>query len=197
MSRRAGVTVVARTDGPAGTAAAFDRVLEALGVSPADRGEPEPYEWKMPGCWLNAAVLGEFPGDDARAVVAALAGRLPFTGWHHSGDEDAADAVWDSRTHEAAHAHEDAAGSATSEAARAAGEAGARGADRAGEAEAVDPLDDVVWVLIEAGPAPGPSAEPAATEALIPLVPDDLSPSAAAELADLLNEDEPPVRRTP
>ncbi|GAA0409475.1 hypothetical protein GCM10009530_72370 [Microbispora corallina] len=186
MSRRAGVTVVARTDGPAGTAAAFDRVLEALGVSPADRGEPEPYEWKMPGCWLNAAVLGEFPGDDARAVVAALAARLPFTGWHHGGDEDAADAVWDSRTHEAAHAGDTADASRTDEA-----------ANRAGEAEAVDPLDDVVWVLIEAGPAPGPSAEPAATEALVPLVPDDLSPSAAAELAGLLNEDEPPVRRTP
>ncbi|MEW9526998.1 hypothetical protein [Microbispora sp. NPDC049125] len=94
MSRRVNVTVIARADGPAATAAVLDQVLSALEAPGAGRGKPERYD-KFPGCWLNAAVVGELPGDDAQDVVARLAARLPLTGWHFSGDEDAADAVWD------------------------------------------------------------------------------------------------------
>jgi hypothetical protein len=96
MSRRVNVTMIARADGPAGIAALFDRFLDDIGTPAADRGEPERYD-KFPGCWLNAAVLEDVPGDDATEVVTRLTARTDLTGWTVTGDADLADGVWNER----------------------------------------------------------------------------------------------------
>jgi hypothetical protein len=159
MSRRVNVTVIARADGPATMAAVLNQVLSALETPVASRGEPERYD-KFPGCWLNAAVVGELPGDDAQDLVARLAARLPLTGWRFSGDEDAADAVWDA----------DHAATAASQAP--AGEDGG--------------VPGATWILIEAAPPPGD--EPAQVEDLTPLATGDLTEEEKAGIVAFLTE---------
>jgi hypothetical protein len=94
MTRRTAITINVASPGPGDIPALFAPVVEALAEPVVEWPEPESYDWKIPGTWMATAILGELPSDDAQSLVAGLAGRLPLSGWHFSGDEDVADAVW-------------------------------------------------------------------------------------------------------